>query len=178
MKEKLKKLDWLKIVIALLLIIFWLIVGTCICKITTDAEGPGYDRIEDTVNQTVIEITAKVAEKYPICPELIQAVVFYESSNRMSARNGKCVGYMQVSEKWHFDRADRLGVSIHDGYGNILTGTDYLYELCVEYGDVALALMVYNGTSDAVKLAESGIITDYARKILELSEKLERLHGK
>lgn len=30
MKEKLKKLDWLKIVIALLLIIFWLIVGTLI----------------------------------------------------------------------------------------------------------------------------------------------------
>ena len=96
----------------------------------------------------------------------------------MTAKNGSCIGYMQVSEKWHADRAKQLGVSIRDGYGNILTGTDYLYELCEKYGDVALALMVYHGESDAEEKAERGEISAYANKILDLSAKLEELHKK
>ena len=105
-------------------------------------------------------------------------MIFYESSNSMEARNGSCIGYMQVSTKWHADRAKQLGVSIRDGYGNILVGTDYLYELCKKYGDVALALMVYHGESDAEEKEARGEISTYANKILDLSAKLERLHGK
>lgn len=162
--------------IATMMIMFGLYA--CNSKIRAEAAGAGYEYIEQTVNEEVVELTEQVAEIYPICPELIQAIVFYESSNKMSARSGGCIGYMQVSEKWHSGRADRLGVSIYDGYGNILTGTDYLYELCRQYGDVALALMVYNGTADALEQAESGVISDYAKNILELAEQLERLHGK
>lgn len=158
--------------------ILLIFVGMAVYKISTNADGLDYNRIEDTENQTVIDITNQVAEIYPICPELIQAMVFYESSNKMSAKNGSCIGYMQVSTKWHADRAKQLGVSIRDGYGNILTGTDYLFELCEKYGDVALALMVYHGESDAEEKAERGEISAYANKILDLSAKLEELHKK
>ena len=147
-------------------------------KSIAKADGPGYDYIEQTENQTVIEYTERVAEIYPICPELLQAMIFYESSNNPDARNGLCVGYMQVSEKYHTGRADKLGVSIYDGYGNILTGTDYLMELIEKHGEVATALMVYHGESDALKKAEAGEISEYAEKVLDLSEKLERKHGK
>lgn len=67
---------------------------------------------------------------------------------------------------------------LKDGYGDILVGTDYLMELCEKYGDISLALMAYNGGEDAVESASDAGINEYARKILELSEELERLHGK
>lgn len=177
MKERLKEIlcSFTGLVIVTLLI--WVILIAVIC-LTAEAGGPGYDRLEQTENAAVIELTERAAESYPICPELLQAIVFYESSNRMSARNGKCVGYMQVSETYHSDRADRLGVSIYDGYGNILTGTDYLMELIGRYDDAATALMVYHGERNAVEKAERCEISSYAQRILELSEKLERLHGK
>ena len=140
--------------------------------------GDGYSRIEQTESEEVIEITEEVGARYAICPELLQAMIFYESSNRMSAKNGGCVGYMQVSTKYHGSRAASLGVSLYDGYGNILTGTDYLAELLEDCGDVATALMVYHGERNAKKKGEAGEISDYAEKILDLSEKLERKHGK
>lgn len=160
------------------LVLTFVVIATSLLTIQAKAGGPGYSRIEQTENAAVIQYTNQVSEQYAICPELLQAIVFYESSNKMSAKSGKCVGYMQVSAKYHGGRADKLGVSIYDGYGNILTGTDYLMELIEEYDDVAYALDVYNGNSKAKYNHENGIISSYAGKILDLSEKLERHHGK
>ena len=178
LKEKLNSIEGVRVVLLICIAIILIFAGMAVYKISTNADGLDYNRIEDTEDKKVIDITNQVAELYPICPELLQAMVFYESSNNMSAKNGSCVGYMQVSTKWHADRAKKLGVSIRDGYGNILVGTDYLYELCKKYGDVALALMVYHGENDAEEKEARGEISDYARKILHLSEKLEELHGK
>lgn len=177
MRDRLKEIlcSFTGLVIVSLLI--WAVLIAVIC-LTAQAGGPGYDRLEQTGDETVMELTEQAAEIYPICPELLQAVVFYESSNRMSARNGKCVGYMQVSTRYHSSRAEKLGVSLYDGYGNILTGTDYLMELVEQYDDIATALMVYHGERDAAEKAERGEISSYAQRILDLSEKLERLHGK
>lgn len=86
---------------------------------------------------------------------------------------------MQVNPKWHRERMEKLGViELADGYSNILTGTDYLSELAQEYEDPARVLMEYNGDSQAQELTEAGKMSRYAKKILELSDKLERLHGK
>lgn len=149
--------------------------------ITADASGPGYQYIEQTESQEVIALTEQVAEIYPICPELLQALIFYESGNQRTvvSRWGD-IGYMQVNPRWMRSRMDKLGVdNLTDGYSNILVGTDYLVELFEEYGDPALVLMAYNqGPDKAVRLYESGEISGYARKILELAEQLERLHGK
>ncbi len=146
-----------------------------------DAAGPGYEYIEQTEDETVIALTEQIAEIYPICPEILQAVAFYESSNtRTVVSKYGDIGYLQVNPKWQSDRMDKLGVTdLYDGYSNILVGTDYLYEMCLEHGDMATALMAYNmGSDKAEELDEAGVISDYARKILELSEQLERLHGK
>ena len=81
---------------------------------------------------------------------------------------------MQVSTRWHADRAARLGVDIHTDYGNILTGTDYLMELAEESDDLFYVLATYNGQSDAAEGKSNG----YANKILTRAEELERVHGK
>lgn len=142
------------------------------------ASGPGYLYIAQTENEDVIRYSEMACERYPVCPELIQAVAFYESCNRMDVAGHGCVGYMGVNVEYNAARAKRLGVSVYDGYGNILVGTDLLFELCEKYEDAATALMVYHGEAGAVAKANAGQISDYAQKVLELSEKLERKHGK
>ncbi|GHU42303.1 hypothetical protein FACS1894111_06020 [Clostridia bacterium] len=138
------------------------------------AAGKGYQKIEQTENAKVIELTNRVAKIYPVAPELIQAIIFYESSNRMEVKSSiGCVGYMQLYPKYQKARADKLGVSIYDTWGNILTGTDYLIELCEKYEDVAVALAYYNGDS---KAGRDGYISNFAENILNLSRLLEEKH--
>ena len=87
---------------------------------------------------------------------------------------------MQVSPRWHYDRMEELDVeNIFDPYGNIMVGTDYLMELIGNYGDIGVALMVYNGDSSAMDYANGNCeISKYAKGIIERSYQLERLHGK
>lgn len=177
MKEQLEKAIFA--IIASVMVMFGL--HSCCTEISAEASGKGYQYIEQTENETVIELTNQITESYPVSPELLQAMVFYESSNQKNvvSKYGD-IGYMQVNPKWQSDRMEKLGVTdLYDGYSNILVGTDYLYEMCVKHEDIAVALMAYNmGSDKAVELAESGVISDYAKKILDLSYELERLHGK
>lgn len=156
-----------------------LIIGNS-ATIQSAKKEKGYDYIEQTENQEVIQYTEEIGRQYGICPELLQAIVFYESSNRETVKNtAGDTGYMAVNPKWHSDRMDKLGVTdLKDGYSNILVGTDYLAELAQKYQDLPLVLMKYNGDSRAERLAEAGEMSDYARKIIDLAEKLERIHGK
>lgn len=130
---------------------------------------------KDEINHYIVEI----ANQYEICPELIMAVVESESSYDPDAENGNCIGLMQVSSKWHKDRMDNLGVTdLHDPYGNILVGVDFLAELSDKY-DIGLALMLYNmKCSTAFSLYEKGELSSYATKILERSAELEKENGK
>ena len=121
----------------------------------------------------------EIGEMYCVCPELLMAMIETESSGNPDATNGTCKGLMQVSEKWHRDRMERLGVKdIYDPYGNILVATDYLMELAEKYEDLGLVLDLYNGNSKATQNAEHGVLSEYAAKILHRTEMLERIHGK
>ena len=116
-----------------------------------------------------------LCQERSMCPELVQAIIEAESAWDSEARNGDCVGLMQISERWHQDRMERLGVEeLTDPYDNILVGVDYLDELIHRYGDQAMVLMVYNGDSRAKEFWKSGRMSEYARKILERAEELER----
>lgn len=157
--------------------IFSMLFITCIALcITASAK----DKSEDTwISKTAQRACIDYGNEYCICPELLMAIIETESSGDPKAKNGTCTGLMQVSSRWHADRMKRLGVnSLYDERGNVHVGTDYLAELIGEYGDVATALMVYHGESDALSKADRGIISDYASKTLERSAELERLHGK
>ena len=122
----------------------------------------------------------EIGNMYGICPELLMAIIESESSGNPNAQNGNCKGLMQVSEKWHKDRMNRLGVAdILDPYGNILVATDYLAELFEKYEDVGMVLMVFNGDSRAKDYWNGTAgLSKYAETILARSEVLERIHGK
>lgn len=156
-----------KVVAVLLIILFALLYTLSVNAKEVDQEQ-------------IVEYITEIADEYDICPELIMAIVESESTYNPSAKNGQCKGLMQVSEKWHGDRMDRLGVTdLFDPYSNILVGVDYLSELAEKYQDVGLVLMVYNGGHDyAMRIYEKGELSNYANKILERSAELERLHGK
>lgn len=133
---------------------------------------------ECILSKEVQSYCEEIGEMYEMCPELLMAIIEAESGGNQYAENGSCKGLMQISIKWHADRMEKLGVvDIYDEYSNILLATDYLSELREDYEDVALCLMLYNGSSDAFERAENGNLTNYATSILERSAELERLRG-
>ena len=121
----------------------------------------------------------EIGNQYNICPELLMAVIEKESSGQSDARNGNCIGLMQISSIWHQNRMMRLGATdLYCERDNILVAADYLSELFQKYKEPSLVLDIYNGNSNAMRNYECGVISDYAGKILERASELERLHGK
>lgn len=128
----------------------------------------------------VAELTEEIGEEYGICPELLQAVAWQESHYDENVESSGCIGLMQVSERWHKERMNRLQVNdLFDPEGNIRVAADYLAELFEQYDDVGMVLMVYSGNSAAEEYAATGKgLSKYAEEILEHACSLERQHGK
>lgn len=125
---------------------------------------------EETVNGYVEDI----CEFYPnILPEVVEAIIWKESRYCPNVSNGRCVGLMQVSTRWHAQRAADLGVTdFYDPYSNILVGVDYLNDVMEDCGDISLALMLYNGDSRAYSLYNNGCTSSYAREIISRAREL------
>lgn len=144
--------------------------------ITTSMDATAKSK-ETWVSDEIYAACVEIGEIYDICPELLVAIIERESSGQQYAENGSCKGLMQVSTRWHSDRMAELGVTdIYDIYGNILVGTDYLYELFEKHGDLYLVLMCYNmGESRALQLFKQGRYSKYAISISERSIELQRI---
>lgn len=129
---------------------------------------------ETYLSAEIVDICTEVGTEYGICPELLMALIERESSGHADAQNGSCKGLCQVSEKWHKNRMEKLGVDdIYDPEGNIRLAADYLTELGAEYQDIAIVLGFYHGEKNPeIK------ISNYTASILERSETLEKAHGK
>ena len=154
-------------------IIWSLIIVFCIRPCVVYASN------ETFLDEEIVLYCEDIGEQYCIAPELLQAMIERESTGNPDAVNGGCIGLMQIFQKYHLERMERLGVTdLLDPYSNILVGADYISELAERYGDVALTLDVYNGNSKAFYNNNNGIISSYAKWILERSEELEREHGK
>lgn len=140
--------------------------------------------VPEEVDGIPTEITQNaevIGSELNICPELLEAIAYYESSFRPTATNGNCKGLMQVNPTIHkarFTDAGWTNADWSDAYKNMYVAADYLSELFERYEDVAVVLAVYHGEKDAVNKAQSGYMSSYVRKILKKSEELERLHGK
>lgn len=151
-----------------------IIAGLAIASALVDRKVEAAERQEE-----LEEYIEAVCEPRHICPELIEATIERESRWDPKAINGDCMGLMQISERWHRERMERLGVTdLFDPYDNILVGVDYMAELFERYEDTGMVLMVYNGDSRAKDLQATGNLSEYAEWILTRSAELEREHGK
>lgn len=111
----------------------------------------------------------QACEETGIVYELALAVIWKETEFRnITGDDGASAGYMQVQQRWHMDRMERLGVTdLSDPYGNFLVGCDYLAELANRGRGIEWMLHAYNGgPSYANKMAKAGKVSQYAKDVL------------
>lgn len=127
-------------------------------------------------NEEIDGYVSDICKFYKIDEELVHSIIWHESRYNPSAVRGNCVGLMQVSTKWHSDRAVRLGiVDFYDPYSNILLGVDYLNELYTNNKSTTLVLMLYNMEHKTARAMYSrGITSDYARSVIDRAMMLKR----
>ena len=114
-----------------------------------------------------------------IAPELLEAICWKESRFQPDVVNasGTCHGIAQIHRGSHRARMEKLGVTdLYDPKENIRVCVDYLAELFEKYEDPATVLEFYNG--DGAAAADPNKTSSYARKILNISNALERVHYK
>ena len=123
----------------------------------------------------------KYGEEYDISPELLLAIIRYESCYVPDVSNGNCKGLMQINTPYHKNRMQELGITdIYDIDSNIHVGADYIAELYEDYDDYGIVLGIYHGETNAVINAEKGNYSKYTKKVLEYAADLEEElnHGK
>ena len=135
----------------------------------------------DGIPEEISSYAEIIGSQFNICPELLEAIAFYESSYNPNVTNGSCKGLMQVNPTVHKLRFEEAGWSTsewNNAYINMYVAADYLAELFDKYEDVGIVLGVYHGESNAVEKGKAGKLSSYTKKILKRSQELERAHGK
>lgn len=135
------------------------------------AESVPVDPVRDDIpmDAETQRLLYKACDETEIPYELALAVIQKETGFRnVTGDGGNSSGYMQVQERWHKARMERLGVTdLSDPYGNFLVGCDYLSELLRYDLGVEWALMAYNGgPSYASRMAKAGKVSRYAKSVL------------
>lgn len=98
-------------------------------------------------------VVQSICDKYDVSYPLVLAVIEHES-NFKEEYEGTIVGLMQVSTKYHSERAEDLGVSLYSKMGNVETGVSLLHDLLIRYdGDPDKALQAYNGGDNKANYA-------------------------
>jgi len=133
--------------------------------IATAIEFPGInDKTELKEPVTVAELENKdhieqMSRKYGLDSRIVKALIEEESGWLETAEGdgGNSIGLMQIQERWHRERMQRLGVTdLYDPKQNVKVGCDILAELLGKYGNYKDALSVYNSgnTKDGKQYAE------------------------
>lgn len=118
--------------------------------------------------------------EYGVCPELLEAIAWKESRFHKDAKNGSCIGVMQINSSVHSKRLEVYGIDQYSLRAQCRVAASILADLAKEYAeegeeaDAGCILMAYHGENNP---SEKNL-SSYADTILTLSEKLERAHGK
>ncbi len=138
---------------------------------------PLYDVPLDVELQFFID---RLCESYHIDAAIIMAMIERESNFKADAigDNGHSHGLMQIQERFHLERMERLGCdNLLDPYQNVLVGIDYLAEQLERYEDIEKALVAYNaGPTGAYKywFSRGMYSSDYSKAVLERSKNIKK----
>lgn len=128
--------------------------------------------------------TREICKNYDVSYALIIAMIEHESGYMQDAigDSGRSKGYMQIYEKYHADRMEKLGCDdILNPYQNILVGVDYIAELIDKYGTEQDALAAYNYGEKGARenLWNNGVyVYEYNETILKRKREIEEVVGK
>lgn len=120
----------------------------------------------------------ELSEDIGIDPAIVIAIIEKESNYDASAvgDHGRSLGLMQIQFRWHTARMAELGCDdLLDARQNVCVGIDILADLLEEGKSIEWVLMAYNGGhAYADRLADEGKVSEYANKIIEIANELER----
>lgn len=120
----------------------------------------------------------ELSEDIGIDPAIVIAIIEKESNYDASAvgDHGRSLGLMQIQFRWHTARMAELGCDdLLDARQNVCVGIDILADLLEEGESIEWVLMAYNGGhAYADRLASEGRVSEYANKIIEITNELER----
>jgi len=119
--------------------------------------------------------------QYEIDPALVMGVIYRESSFRtyVMGDNGRSYGLMQIQLRYQHERMAELNCTdLLDPYQNVLVGIDILDELFERGKSVEWVLMSYNGgCTYANKKEAAGVVSGYAKRVLEASKSFNMVAG-
>ncbi len=126
--------------------------------------------------KTLIEHVFDESYKYSVDPYIVLAVIKEESEWLVDAKNGDCVGLMQVNKIIHESRRTELKLKTIDApKDNITLGIHYISELQKKNKGIILTLMKYNmNHKDAESKYNKGETTYYARKVINTADDYRR----
>ena len=107
----------------------------------------------DGIPTEIAQYAEIVGGEFNLCPELLEAIAYYESSYQPTVTNGNCKGIMQVNPRIHSLRFEEAGWEASEwdnAYKNMYVAADYLADLFEQYEDVVIVLGIYHGESNAV----------------------------
>lgn len=128
--------------------------------------------------------TRCLCEQYDVPYALVIAMIEHESGYVFdkTGDGGNSKGYMQIYEKWHSDRMEKLGCNdLMNPYQNIRVGIDFLSYLLEKYGTVQDALAAYNYGEKGARehLWNNGVyVYSYNREIMQRMKEIEEVVGK
>ena len=126
-----------------------------------------------------------ICQDYGVDYEMVFALIERESKCLWNAEgdDGDSKGYMQVMEKWHKDRMERIGAgNLLNPFQNVRVGVDFLAELQEKLKDVpekdrnyyVLAAYNYGMQGARTHLWNKGIVKyDYNEEIMNRAEQLK-----
>lgn len=115
---------------------------------------------------------------------LVLAIIEHESGYEFDkvGDGGQSKGYMQIYEKWHTDRMERLNCTdLMNPYQNVRVGIDFLSYLLKKYGTVQDALAAYNYGEKGARehLWSNGVyVYSYNSAIMQRTKEIEEVVGK
>lgn len=144
------------------------ITATYYEEITED--NSSYEQYIDIVplEPEIVKYVVTKSQEKGIDPALVFAIIEVESNFKNEAKNGPCIGLMQVNCN-NFDRPNQAMASLISPSLNIDAGIEILSTYLKKY-PTEKALTCYNfGESGAKNKASSG----YAKKVLHAKERYE-----
>lgn len=128
--------------------------------------------------------TRCLCKQYDVPYALVLAIIEQESGYEFdkTGDGGQSKGYMQIYEKWHTDRMQKLNCTdLMNPYQNVKVGIDFLSYLLKKYGTVQDALAVYNYGERGARehLWNNGVyVYSYNTAIMQRMKEIEEAVGK